>query len=582
MAFSESFIEDLKSRSDIVDIVSDYVPLQKKGGRYWGCCPFHSEKTPSFAVSPDKQMYYCFGCHKGGGVINFVMEQEAVGYPDAVAVLAKRAGLPLPETNEDAGLRKKRERLLALNKEAARYFHRNLSSPEAEAGRRYLLGRGLSKATITNFGMGFALPSWDSLMNAMLEKGYTKRELLDVGLCVANDKGKIYDRFRNRVIFPIIDLRGNVIGFGGRVLDDSKPKYLNSPDSIVYNKSRNLFAMNLVKKSKAGKIILTEGYMDTISLHQAGFDYAVASLGTSLTEEHARLMSKYTKEVILSYDSDAAGVNAAQRAIGILSKVGLSVKVLRMAGAKDPDEFIKKYGKTAFQKLLDGSENQIDYRILQIQQKYDLKDDEQKVAYLQEAAQLIARLQSPVEREVYGGKAAAAAGFDKKVMNEEVERQRRRMGWQQKKKKERQALNPAAGYQPDERRYRYTDPRSARAEEGVIRLLLLDEELFHQTGTLSPSQFSSELLSHIYAVLLRRWESGLSLDVDLMGMDLPPEEMSHLIRILHDVESTANRTTAMQDYIRIIQGASSQRNFKSDSSDEDLERIFQQKKRGTK
>lgn len=582
MAFPESFLEDLKSRTDIVDVVSDYVQLQKKGGRYWGCCPFHSEKTPSFSVRPEQQMYYCFGCHKGGGVINFVMEQEAVPYQDAVAILAKRAGLPLPESGEDAGLRKRRERLLSLNKEAARYFHKNLSLPEAEPGRRYLLKRGLSKGTITNFGMGYALQSWDALLNAMTDKGYTKRELLDVGLCVASEKGSVYDRFRGRVIFPIIDLRGNVIGFGGRVLDDSKPKYLNSPDSIVYNKSRNLFAMNLAKKSKAGKIILTEGYMDTISLHQGGFDYAVASLGTSLTEEHARLLAKYTKEIILSYDGDAAGVSAAQRAIGILTKVGLNVKVLRMTGAKDPDEFIKKNGRNAFQHLLDGSENQIDYRILQIQQKYDLKNDEQRVAYLQEAAQMIAHLSSPVEREVYGGRAAAAAGIDKKVMKDEVERQRQRTGWQQKKKAERRMLTPAANYQPEERRFRYQNPRSARAEEGVIRLVMLEDTLFELTGSLSSAQFSSEVLAHIYDLLLRRWEAGQSLDPDLLSMELPPEEMSLLTKILQDVDSSSNREAALRDYVHIIQAESSRRSFGKDSSDQDLMRLFQQKNRANK
>lgn len=582
MAIPESFLEDLNARTDIVDLVSGYVQLQKKGGRYWGCCPFHSEKTPSFSVQPDKQMYYCFGCHKGGGIVSFVMEQEGVGFTDAVAILAQRAGLPMPEQNEDAGQRKRRERLLALNKDAARYFYQNLSAPEAEAGRRYLARRGLSKRTVTNFGMGYAFQSWDGLLKAMTEKGYTKRELLDVGLCVANEKGHIYDRFRGRVMFPIIDLRGNVIGFGGRVLDDSKPKYLNSPDSPVYNKSRNLFAMNIVKKSKAGKIILTEGYMDTISLHQGGFDYAVASLGTSLTEEHARLLAKYTKEVILSYDGDAAGVAAAQRAIGILSKVGLGVKVLKITGAKDPDEFIKKYGHNAFQRLLDGSENQIDYRLLQIQQKYDLKSDEQKVAYLQEAAGMLARLSSPVEREVYGGKAASAAGIDKKVMTDEIERQRKRMGWKQRKQDERNKLNPAANIQPEQRQFRYQDPRSARAEEGVIRLMMLDSALFELTGDLSPEQFSSEPLAHIYTVLLRRWEEGLPLELNGLSAQLSIEEVNLLSKLMQDVDSPANGESALRDYIHIIRSEYARRSFGKDSSDSALLELLQQKQRRQK
>ena len=278
MAIPQTFLDDLQARTDIVDVVSSYVTLTKKGNRYWGLCPFHSEKTPSFSVSPDKQMCYCFGCHKGGGAINFIMEMEDVGFVDAVSILAQRAGMEVPNTNENADSRKRRERLFQLNKEAARYFHGNLSQPDAQQAIAYLQRRGLSRRTVTNFGLGYALNSWDALIRAMTEKGYSKREILDAGLAVESQKGSIYDRFRGRIIFPIIDVRGNVIGFGGRVLDDSTPKYLNSPDTPIYNKSKNLFALNLAKRSKAGRLILTEGYMDTIALHQGGFDCAVASL----------------------------------------------------------------------------------------------------------------------------------------------------------------------------------------------------------------------------------------------------------------------------------------------------------------
>lgn len=553
MAIPESFLDELNMRTDIVDLISGYVQLQKKGNRYWGCCPFHSEKTPSFSVSPDKQMYYCFGCHKGGGIISFVMEEEGVGFVDAVGILAQRAGLQMPETNEDSGQQKKRERLYALNKEAARYFNRNLYAPEAEEARAYLANRGLSRRTITNFGIGYSFDEWDGLIQAMAEKGYSKLELMDAGLVVTNQKGHIYDRFRGRVMFPIIDLRGNVIGFGGRVLDDSKPKYLNSPDTIIYNKSRNLFAMNIVKKSKSSRIILTEGYMDTISLHQGGFDCAVASLGTSLTEDHARLLAKYTKEVVLAYDGDDAGIAAAQRAIGILNKTGLSVKVLKITGAKDPDEFIKKYGRNAFAKLIEGSENQVDYRLFQIQKKYDLKEDEQKIAYLQEAAQLIARLSSPVEREIYGGRAATAAGVERNAMSAEVERQRKRMGRQQRKQEERRAMTPTINYQPQERKFRYQNMKSAMAEEGVIRLLMMDSTLFQQASVLQPEYFSSELLGKIYSILQERWEEGKESSLDILSAALAPDEMSHLIKLMQQPEVRANSERALADYIKTIQ-----------------------------
>ena len=274
-------------------------------------------------------MYYCFGCHKGGGPIQFVMEMEGVPFPDAVALLARRVGMEVPEERGSGELRRRRERLYQLNREAARYFHQNLLAPEARHALGYLTGRGLSRRTITNFGLGYAWDEWDALIRAMGEKGYDKRDLLDAGLAVKNDRGNIYDRFRGRVIFPIIDLRGNVIGFGGRVMDGSTPKYLNSPDTIIYNKSKNLFALNLARKSKQGRIILTEGYMDTIALHQAGFDCAVASLGTSLTEDHARMLAQRTGEVVVAYDSDRAGVNAARGVVWV------AIQLLVRPGGED-------------------------------------------------------------------------------------------------------------------------------------------------------------------------------------------------------------------------------------------------------
>ena len=426
VAIPEQFIEELVSRTDMVDLVSGYVRLNKKGNNYWGLCPFHSEKTASFSVSPDKQICYCFGCHKGGGAINFLMELENLSFVDAVRQLAQRAGMEVPETGADARIKEKREQLLEINKEAARWFHAQLYQPQGAQALDYLRRRGLSQSTLTNFGLGFAPDSWDDLLNALAAKGYDKRQILEAGLAVSNDKGRIYNRFRNRVMFPIIDVRGSVIGFGGRVMDDSKPKYLNSPEGLVYNKSRNLFALNIAKKSKLGRIILTEGYMDTIALHQAGFDNAVASLGTALTPDHALLLSRYTKEAVIAYDGDGAGVAAAHRAIPILEKAGLKVRVLRMRGAKDPDEFIKAYGKDAFAKLLDESENHIEYRLEQLKAKFDLTDDAQRVEFLHEVTGLIASLPNAVEREVYGGRAAQAAGISAQALSQEVQKELRR------------------------------------------------------------------------------------------------------------------------------------------------------------
>ena len=547
MPLPERFLDELLARTDIVDLVSESVRLTKKGNSYWGCCPFHSEKTPSFHVVPDRQMYKCFGCGKGGGAVNFVMELENLPFKDAVAVLAQRVGMQVPELGSSPGARERRDKILTINRQAARAFHRWLHGPEGAEGLAYLQRRGLSKRTLTNFGLGFAPNGWDSLITELSAQGYDKRDLLDAGLAVSNKDGRIYDRFRNRVIFPIIDVRGHVIGFGGRVMDGSNPKYLNSPDTPVYNKSRNLFALNIAKTSKAGQIILTEGYMDTISLHQAGFDNAVASLGTALTEEHGQLLSRYFKETVIAYDGDGAGVKAAQRAIPILEKAGLKVKVLRVAGAKDPDEFIKAYGREAFARLLDQSENQVDYRLAQIQKKYNLTDDSQKVAFLQEAAQLVSTLRSAVEREIYGGHAAQTAGVSPDTMKLEVERALKARLRKAKKQQERRDLTPTSQLQPRARSLRYENIRSARAEEGLLRLLMLDPGLAGKMAGITGMEFSSPLLGRAFDALIRRAGEGLSTQLAALAENFDREEMDHLAQVAARPESVANSERAIAD-----------------------------------
>lgn len=554
MPLPERFLDELLARTDIVDLVSESVRLTKKGNSYWGCCPFHSEKTPSFHVVPDRQMYKCFGCGKGGGAINYVMELENLPFRDAVAVLARRAGMQVPETGAAPGARERREKILTINKQAARAFHRWLYGPEGEHGLTYLQNRGLSQRTLTNFGLGFAPNSWDGLITELSAQGYDKRDLLDAGLAVSNKDGRIYDRFRNRVMFPIIDVRGNVIGFGGRVMDDSTPKYLNSPDTPVYNKSRNVFALNIAKGSKAGRVILTEGYMDTISLHQAGFDSAVASLGTALTEEHGQLLSRYFKEAIIAYDGDGAGVAAAQRAILILEKAGLKVRVLRVTGAKDPDEFIKAYGRDAFARLLDQSEDRMDYRLAQIQKKYDLNDDGQRIGFLQEAAGMIATLPSAVEREIYAGHAAQTAGVTPEAMKLEVDRALKGRLRKAKKQQERRDLAPASQLQPRARSLRYDNVRSARAEEGLIRLLMLDPGLWNQMDGITGAEFSSSLLGRAFDVLRRRAEEGLSTQLAALAGDFSGEEMDHLAQVAAQPQATASSGQAITDYISVIRG----------------------------
>ena len=553
MAIPSSFIDDLVARSDIVDVVSDYVKLTPKGGSYWGLCPFHGEKTPSFHVRADQQNYHCFGCGKGGGVISFVMEVENLPYLDALRLLAKRAGVEFPEQNMDQRSRRKRARLLELNKEAARFFHSQLHSPVGREGLMYLQRRGLSRGIMTRFGLGFAPDSWAGLIQAMTQKGYEKSELLEAGLAVSSQKGRIYDRFRGRVMFPIIDLRGDVIGFGGRVMGDGTPKYLNSPDSPVFNKSRNLFALNLAKNTKLGRIVLTEGYMDTIALYQAGFDCAVASLGTSLTADHAKLLSRFTKEVVICYDADSAGIQAANRAIPLLEKTGLKVRVVRVHGAKDPDEFLKKFGPDAFAKLLDQSENYVNYNLRQLQEKYDLTDPIQRAEFARAGAEVISQLESPVEREVHAGQLAQTTGVGKDALLQEIQRFRKQRFYQAKRKQERRDLTPVNQIQPKSRQMRYDNPRSARAEEGILRLLMLDSSLAQQISDLTPADFTAPVLGKIYGVLRDRMDQGRSLQLGALEGELSGEEISLLTEIMGRPASLENGAAAMADYRSVME-----------------------------
>lgn len=552
MAFSPAFLDELNSRNPIEDVVGQYVALTRKGSNLFGLCPFHGEKTASFSVKPEKGIFYCFGCHKGGGVVNFIMEIESLSYPDAVRFLAKRAGLEIPEDNQKDSQYKLKERLWALSKAAARFFNQQLKTPGAEEVRAYIAKRGLSASTVTRFGLGFAPNRWTALLDAMTAQGFTKEELLQAGLVLQNkEKGTLYDRFRNRLMFPIIDVRGNVIGFGGRVMDDSTPKYLNSPETIIFNKRRNLFAMNVVKKSKQGYIILTEGYMDAIALHQHGFDCAVASLGTSLTQEHADLLSKYTNEVFLTYDGDAAGQNATQRAIPMLEKAGLKVKVLRMQGAKDPDEFLNKYGADRFRLLLEGSENQAEYRLRALAAKYDLSLDEQKVEFAKAAAELISTYSTAVERELYGTRAAEMAGVTAQVMQIEISRAYKRRTAAAKKAKERQELEIAASRQPKARELRYDNLRSAVAEENLLCMLLAEPNLFARCAEVKEECFSVPMFARVYKTWSERWSEGLTPCVSDLSETLSSAEMSHLTMLLQENSGPVSED-AFDDFVRVI------------------------------
>ena len=533
-------IDEIRARCDIEEIIGHYVTLKRAGSNYSGLCPFHSEKTPSFTVFPASQSFYCFGCGAGGDVVTFIRREENLEYVEALEFLAKRVGVTIPQDSRDrpnhGGMT--RQRVFDMNLAAAKFFRQCLFDPAIGGdGMRYLAGeRGLSGAVIKRFGLGFAPNSFGVLQKHMNSLGFTDEELIEGFLCGKSQKtGRAYDYFRNRVIFPIIDTSGNVIAFGGRVMDDSKPKYLNSSDTPGFKKSRNLFALNYAKNHCAEQIILCEGYMDVIALHAAGFENAVATLGTAITQEQARMLAKYTKKVIISYDSDGAGQNAATRAMRLLGEVGLEVRVLQMNGAKDPDEYIKKFGPDRFRKLLTDSRTGFEFRLASILARHDMNDGSDKLRAAAEICDMIAGVWSSVEREVYIAAAAERLGLTVEGMTADVNRMRAKKikDYRQKETNEAQASlrNYGDRVNPDAAR----NIRAAAAEEAILGLLLLYDEYRAACArgelSLTESDFTTEFGRRVYAEILAQQRSEGGFLFEMLGQAFSPEEMGRLTRM---------------------------------------------------
>lgn len=558
MFFTAEFLEELSERADIVDIVSEYVELKPKGSSLFGLCPFHSEKTPSFSVSQDKQFFHCFGCGAGGDVISFIMRSENLDFQDGVRLLAEKVGMPVPDEG-GKGDAERRARILEINKFAAKYYHSCLMGEQGQEARNYLRSRGITDRTIRRFGLGFAPNSWNGLINAA--KQYEKAELLQARLVSSKD-GRVYDMFRNRIIFPIIDLRGNVIAFGGRLLGDGQPKYLNSPENLVYNKSRHLFALNIAKNSKSRIYILAEGYMDVIALHQAGFDTSVASLGTSLTEQQARLLAKYADEVVIAYDTDQAGRKASDRAIQLFEKTNVKVKLVNMQSAKDPDEYIKKYGADAFRLQIDRSENHIEYKLSAIRGKYDLENDDERIAYLKDAAKILSTIENPVELAVYITRVAETGKVDPSVLEEESNQVKKEKRKNDRRKLRQQTLRPSLSVQPKARELRYDNVRSAVAEEKLLTLLIGDISFMATAQQyLLPEHFSSETLGKTYQVLLSLYKSNRPFSMALLSQSLTVYEMDHIGSILVKAVPEGDKMQALMDYIEVILGESEKKDL---------------------
>lgn len=538
MAFPDTFLDELAARTDIVDLISRYVTLRRRGNSMIGLCPFHSEKTPSFTVSPDKQAYHCFGCGEGGYAIQFAQKIENLDYTDAVKLLAERAGMQLPEQSDNPAERKMRDRLFELNTQAARFFHQTLISGGNPHALDYLTRRGISAQATRRFGLGVCASGSTSLIDAMTELGFSKAELLAGNLAMAGSKGDIIDRFRNRLMFPIISVQKKVIAFGGRIFGDGQPKYLNSSDTPVFSKGRQLFALNLAKNSKQKGLILAEGYMDVIALHQAGFGNAVASLGTALTEHQAELIRKYSGgEVIITYDSDAAGRAASERAALLLNKLDIKVSVLSLDGAKDPDEFLQLYGAAALKLRLDERESHMTYKLAQLESEVDIQSDEGRVEFLKKAALSLSAITGEIEREVYIARAAAIAGVAKEAVISEVNRLRGNAFKKQKRKEDRDSMRIGS-----------KTSKAARAEIEFIRLAVDDTAMaISVAGELKPSDFETDFLGKAWEKILAGAQSNLSL-----SRLFTDEQIQIFSKALVRPKSTENIRMALCDCLETI------------------------------
>ena len=582
-------IEEVVSRTDIVQLISGYVTLKRAGSNMVGLCPFHSERSPSFTVFQGTNSFYCFGCSAAGDAITFVRRIENLDYPDAVEFLAKRVGVTVIDTDvHETRSRFDRKRMLEMNREAAHFFHAELfkDNPEAAAAREYLLGkRALSRATVNHFGLGYAPNGFDLLVKHLRSHGYTNEEM--VAAALAREKNdKLYDYFYNRVMFPIIDVTGNVIAFGGRVLDNSEPKYLNTSDTPVFKKTRNLFALNFARTECAERLILCEGYMDVIALHAAGFPQAVATLGTAITQDQARIMSRYSKKVVISYDMDEAGRKAADKAMKLLEEVGVDVTLLRIRGAKDPDEFIRNSGPEAFKEVLEGSQSKFDYTLDRTLSKYDLTDPQQKIQALTELRESIAGFSSSSEREVYIGVVADKFSIPAKSLREDVNRAVARRRREYKKKEGETLRQSITGYQDRVNPEFSKTPGIARTEETVLGLLLLDPNyraaLHKDQPVLTEDDFLTVFSRRVFTAVRDRIGDG-DWEISALNEDFTPEEIGRIFAMRNRrMQLTDNGEKVFSDCVSALKAAvAKEKNSESDDPMAALELILKNKRNDT-
>ncbi len=579
MRLNERFIQDLQERADIEQVISSYVNLKRRGKTLVGLCPFHNEKTPSFTVYPDTRSFYCFGCGAGGDVISFVRRIDNLDYIEAVKAVAQIAGMPMPEDGYDDTLAKKKMRLLAANREAARFFNACLMQEKNRHALDYFLSRGLTMNTIRHFGLGYAPNEWRSLLEHLRSKGFTDEELVLANLVRRSDKdGRVsyYDNFRNRVMFPIIDLRGNVIAFGGRVMDDSKPKYINTSDTLVYKKSNGVFALNFAKNANGNKLILVEGYMDVIALHQAGFTNAIACLGTAFTTEQASLLSRYAEEILICYDNDEAGKKATERALGVLSKTGVKLRVVKMDGGKDADEIIRKHGKEKFDALLGNAANRTEYRLLEERMKFNISTDDGKLRFLMAATQILAECGS-IECDIYATRLSNELGVNVDSINAQIKsaKAKLRKNEEERRRRERDEVLTKS-FEDKNNPERAANLRAARAEETIIASFMRNPDFYKKLkDKLTPEDFVTAFNRRLYECLIQKLDSGVDAELSQFAGHFSPEEMDSVTRIFISSNSLSNTLKECEDCIAVLkEKAGPKITDASGMSDEEFLKLF--------
>lgn len=550
MALSDQFLQELKYKTDIEDIISSYVTLKRRGATLVGLCPFHNEKTPSFTVYPATQSYYCFGCGAGGDAVSFVRKIENLDYLDAVKSLAQRAGMQMPQDGFDDSLSKQRRRVLEINREAARFFHACLMSAQGKIGYDYFVSRGLTAGTINHFGLGYAPDSWDALIKHMRTKGYNASELAEAGLAKKGKNG-YYDNFRNRVMTPIIDVRSNVIAFGGRVLDDSKPKYINTSDTLVYKKTNELFALNFAKDSKEDALILCEGYMDVIAMHQAGFTNAVAGCGTALTNEQVRLISRYAKEVILAYDADEAGQKALNKAITLFEQTDVKVRIPSLVGGKDPDEIIRTYGRDKFKGMLEGASNETEFRLLELRSRYNLNTTQGKIEFSTEALKILTKL-SPIEQDLYLSRLSEELGIERQNMKVLLEDLVKKQANLQKRREYRRIVNDNMREAARISMESNESLRKLKAEDRLISLLLRYPDCRKLCMGFDCSELTAGFTQKVFTMILSRLEDGAGTDMMDFSQSLSADELGRLSGIIARGSESEDAKKEFSDCLSIV------------------------------